>query len=180
MGDTGGDQLRRAVGPDQDAAHVRVLVEILDRPVAARDDHRVIGVHVDFRQDLRLLQPRRAAGVDRRRDPARRRDVDLKAGLDQGFVDDDELLGPDAALIDRAVASGPFVRADRTIRMRVITAFRLAWLGDGAQMFWPPETSMRWAVTQRLSGPSRLATAGPMSSGTPTRPSAVIVAKASL
>lgn len=168
--------------------------------MAAGDDHRVIGFLVDFRQDLRLLQSRRtadkiaavmigslvpgdrgvqAAGVDRRRYPARRRDVDLKAGLDQGFVDD-ELLGPDAALIDRAVAAGSFVRADRTIRMRVITAFRLAWLGDGAQMFWPPETSMRWAVTQRLSGPSRLATAGPMSSGTPTRPSAVIVAKASL
>ncbi|PWC93293.1 hypothetical protein TSO5_15180 [Azospirillum sp. TSO5] len=41
---------------------MRVLVEILDRPVAAGHDHRVIGVHVDFRQDLRLLQPRRAAG----------------------------------------------------------------------------------------------------------------------
>jgi len=42
----------------------------------------------------------------------------------------------------------------------------------------PPDTSMRWPLTQRLSGPSKLATMGPMSSGRPTRPSAVMPANA--
>ncbi len=36
---------------------------------------------------------------------------------------------------------------------------------------------MRWALTQRLLSDSRLAIIGPMSSGTPTRPSAVMSAK---
>ncbi len=38
-------------------------------------------------------------------------------------------------------------------------------------MPWSPDTSIRRAVTQRLSSDSRLATIGPMSSATPTRPS---------
>ncbi len=41
------------------------------------------------------------------------------------------------------------------------------------QMVCPPDTSIRWAVTQRLSSRSRLAI---ISSGTPTRPSAVMAA----
>src|SRR5690606_31492470 len=40
----------------------------------------------------------------------------------------------------------------------------------------PPETSMRWPVTQRLSSDSREAIIGPISSGTPVRPSAVTLA----
>lgn len=48
------------------------------------------------------------------------------------------------------------------------------------QIVCPPDTSIRWPLTQRLSGPRRLATMGPMSSGRPTRPSAVIAAKALL
>ncbi|EDS6438924.1 NmrA family NAD(P)-binding protein [Salmonella enterica] len=48
------------------------------------------------------------------------------------------------------------------------------------QMVCPPDTSIRCAVTQRLSSRSRLATIGPISSGTPTRPSAVIAANCAL
>src|SRR5580658_3105553 len=44
------------------------------------------------------------------------------------------------------------------------------------QMDMPPEASMRWALTQRLSSESREAIIGPMSSGRPTRPSAVMSA----
>ncbi len=44
----------------------------------------------------------------------------------------------------------------------------------------PPEISMRWPVIQRVSSASSAATAGPMSSGTPARPSAVTEATKSL
>jgi hypothetical protein len=42
-----------------------------------------------------------------------------------------------------------------------------ATLGDSVDM--PPETSMRWALTQRLSSDSSEAIIGPMSSGWPTQ-----------
>ncbi len=40
-------------------------------------------------------------------------------------------------------------------------------------MAWPPETSIRWALTQRLSSDTSEAIIGPMSSGRPGRPRAV-------
>jgi hypothetical protein len=44
------------------------------------------------------------------------------------------------------------------------------------QMDMPPEASMCWALTQRLSSESSEAIIGPMSSGRPTCPSAVMSA----
>ena len=44
------------------------------------------------------------------------------------------------------------------------------------QIFIPPETSIRWALTQRFSSESSDAIIGPISSATPARPSAVISA----
>src|SRR5205814_905999 len=49
-----------------------------------------------------------------------------------------------------------------------------------AQTNMPPETSTRWALIQRLSSLSSAATAGPMSSGRPGRPSAVTLAMKAL
>lgn len=45
------------------------------------------------------------------------------------------------------------------------------------QMVWPLDTSIRWLLNQRLYSASRLAIIGPMSSGTPARPTALISAE---
>lgn len=107
----------------------------------------------------------------------------------KGLVDDDELLGPDTGLVERAVRASPVIGGGQhdenglhgyvSLKGGTYDARRRE-VRIRDQMFWPPEISMRWAVIQRFSGPSKLATAGPMSSGTPTRPSAIIAAKASL
>ena len=68
-----------------------------------------------------------------------------------------------------AVWSEPALRAGGVVQSGPLRSAA----SNTRQIAWPPDTSMRCALIQRLSSDSSEAIIGPMSSGSPGRPSAV-------
>ena len=124
---------RIAVDLEQDPSHVRVLVQVFDRPVPAGDDDRIVTPPgIDVGEDQRMCDPLGVVGEigehafrhplahgcrgSRLRlsmvgaNAARAGEVDPEAGPDEGLVEIHELLGPHAAFVERAVGAGPPVR----------------------------------------------------------------------